>query len=127
MGGAPAVAAEPAGSAINLASIKVAKAGGADGRSIAEVYAQRAELKDRSVAVRARVVKVTSGVLGKNWVHLRDGTGSDATQDNDLIVATDDSAQIGDEVTVVGLVHLDRDLGAGYVYKLLIENAKLAK
>ena len=46
-----------------------------DARTVAEVYAQRAALKDKTVTVRGKVVKSNAGIMGKNWIHLRDGTG----------------------------------------------------
>lgn len=120
LGGAPASAAD-------LGNLKVAKASGAEGRTVAEVYGQRASLKDQNVVVRAKVVKVTNGVMGRNWLHVRDGSGSDASQDSDLIITTVDAAQVGDEVSATGVVHTDKDLGSGYAYKVLIEDAKLTK
>ena len=43
------------------------------------------------------------------------------------IVTTKDQAKIGDVVVVKGVVHTDRDLGSGYSYKVLIEEATLQK
>ena len=81
----------------------------------------------RPVAVRGKVVKFTPAVLGKNWIHLRDGTGSAADGTNDLVVTTKDEAKVGDVVLVKGVVQTDRDLGSGYSYKLLVEEATLQK
>ena len=103
--------------------MKVAKASGPQGRTIADVYAQRASLKDKKVSVRGRVVKATNGVMGKNWLHLRDGTGEGQTAD--LTVASEHSAGVGETVLITGTVHLDRDLGAGYHYDVLVEDAQL--
>jgi hypothetical protein len=128
---APAVAnphgAMGAAGAADLANIKVEKASGADGRTVAEVYGQSAALKEKNVVVHAKVVKVTSGVMNRNWLHVRDGSGTDAAQDNDLIITTADTVQVGDEVTATGVVHTDKDLGSGYAYKVLIEDAKITK
>lgn len=104
---------------------KVERVAGADGKSVAEVFAQKVALKDKTVAVRGKVVKVTSGVLGKNWLHLRDGSGSEATKDHDLVVTTSGTAAVGDTVVVRGAVHLDRDFGAGYAYAVIVEDATL--
>ena len=80
-----------------------------------------------SPSVRGKVVKFTPEVLGKNWVHLRDGSGSAADGSNDILVTTLDETKIGDVVLVKGVVQTDRDLGSGYSYKVLIEEAKLQK
>jgi DNA/RNA endonuclease YhcR with UshA esterase domain len=107
--------------------VKVAKATGPNARTVAEIVAKSAELKDKPVVVRGKVVKFTPAVMGKNWVHLRDGTGSAADNTNDVLVTTKDEAKIGDVVLVTGIVHTDKDLGSGYSYKVLIEEAKLKK
>ncbi len=96
-----------------------------EGRTIAELYARRAVLKDKRVSVRGKVVKATDGVLGKNWLHLQDGTGSGPT--GDLAVTSDSTAKVGDVVVVTGMMHLDRDLGSGYRYDILLEDAELKK
>ncbi len=113
---APAAAAD-------LGTIKVAKASGPEGRTVADVWARRASLKDKRVAVRGKVVKATLGVMGKNWLHVRDGSGEGQTAD--LTVASADAASVGDTVLVTGIVHLDRDLGAGYHYDVIVEDAQV--
>ena len=107
--------------------VKVAKATGPDARTVAEVVSQRADLKDKTVVVHGKVVKFTPEVMGKNWIHLRDGTGSASDGTNDVVVTTKDETNIGDVVLVKGVVHTDRDLGSGYSYKVLIEEATLQK
>ena len=116
----------PPAAAADLGTIKVAKAAGPDGRTVADIYGKRAQLKDKKVSVRGKVVKATNGVMGKNWLHLRDGTGEGATGDLTVASATD-TANVGDTVLVAGTVHLDRDLGAGYHYDVLVEDAKIKK
>ena len=112
---------------VDAGDIKVAKATGPNARTVAEIVTKRAELKDKTVVVRGKVVKFTPGVMGKNWVHLRDGSGSAADNTNDVLATTLDETKIGDVVLVTGVVHTDRDLGSGYSYKVLIEEAKLKK
>jgi len=63
--------------------------------------------------------------MGKNWIHLRDGSGSATNNTNDILVTTMSQAKIGDVVTMKGVVHTDKDFGAGYSYKVLIEEATL--
>lgn len=110
---------------VPFSELKVEKAPGADARTVAEVYSQRLALKGQPVSVRGKVVKVTSGVLGRNWLHLRDGSGTEATQDFDLIATTEATVQLDDVVTIQGAVTVDKDLGSGYAYKVLIEDAKV--
>lgn len=116
-----------AGKAADVGDVKVAKATGPDARTVAEVVAKRTELKDKTVVVRGKVVKFTPDVMGKNWIHLRDGTGTAADGTNDIVVTTKDETQIGAVVLVKGVVHTDKDLGSGYSFKVLVEDATLQK
>ena len=105
---------------------KVQKATGADARTVSEIWAQRTALKEKPVAVRGKVVKFNAGIMGKNWLHLRDGSGA-AGKDNDITVTTDDQTAVGDVVLVKGTVRIDKDFGAGYAYPVIIEDAKVSK
>jgi hypothetical protein len=116
---------QAAGGPDDAPDVKVPRAEGANAKTVAELWAQRAALKGKDVAVKAKVVKVTAGVMGRNWLHVRDGSGSKATKDNDLAVTTDATAKVGDIVTVTGIVSMDKDFGAGYAYPVIVENAKL--
>ncbi len=131
MGSAPAAMGAPHAAAAAVpevtAKIRVAQVEGSDGRTVAELFAQRAALKGKAVAVRGKVVKVNEGIMGKNWIHLRDGSGARATKDDDLTVTTNDKVALGDVVLVKGTVAVDRDFGAGYTYTLVVEDARVGK
>lgn len=58
----------------NVGDVSVPKAAG--GKTVAEAWAGRDQLKDKPVVIRGKVVKFLSGIMGKNWLHLRDGSGS---------------------------------------------------
>lgn len=107
------------------ADVKVAKASGANAHTVAEIISKAGELKEKSVLVRGKVVKYNPGIMGKNWLHLRDGSGSAADNTNDILVTTQNPASLGAIVTAKGIVHTDKDFGAGYAYKVLIEDATL--
>jgi hypothetical protein len=93
------------------------------GLTIDEIWSKRSDLAGTDVVVRGRVVKVTSGVMGRNWLHIRDGSGADGT--NDLTVTTSQSAKVGDLVLVSGKAAVDKDFGAGYQYGILLEDASV--
>ena len=97
----------------------------AGGSSIADVWANRAKLVGKTVAVRGTVVKFNGGIMGRNWIHLQDGSGSAADGTNDLTVTTDAVVNAGDVITVTGTVAVDRDFGFGYAYALLLEKARI--
>lgn len=127
-GGPPAnMAAQHAAAAAGpseAGDVKVPKASGADARTVAEVHAQRSALKEKAVAIRGKVVKFNEGIMGRNWVHLRDGSGA-AGKDNDITVTTGDKAAVGDVVVAKGTVRIDKDFGQGYAYPVIVEDAKL--
>ena len=106
---------------------KVAKATGPDAKTVAEVVKGKSALKDKTVAVRGQVVKVNLGILGKNWLHLQDGSGAAADGTNDILVTTKGTAAIGDIVTAKGKVRTDVDVGSGYNYAVMIEDAAVGK
>ncbi len=119
-GGATSAAASDVG------DVKVPRATGKDARTIAEIFAQRQALKDKTVTVRGKVVKYTAGVMGKNWIHLRDGTGTPG-KDDDVTVTSQDAAAKGDVIVVQGKVALDQDIGMGTPYPVIIQDAKVSK
>lgn len=94
-------------------------------KTVAAVNQEKAELSGKAVQVSGKVVKVNNGIMGRNFVHVRDGSGDQGT--NNLIVTSKDTAAVGDEVVVTGNVKLDRDFGSGYMYPLLVEDASIAK
>lgn len=112
----PATDAAP----VDLAGI--AKADG--GKTVAEVFAEKDALAGKPVTVRGKVVKANSGIMGKNWIHVRDGSGSDGT--NDLTVTTTTAQpNVGDTVLVTGPVSLNKDFGMGYQYDVIVEDAQV--
>ena len=111
--------AEP-GEEVDLAGI--AKAEG--GKTVAEVFAEKDALGGKPVTVRGKVVKVNAGIMGKNWLHVRDGSGADGT--NDLTVTTaGDLPALGATVVVTGPVTLNKDFGMGYAYDVIVEDAEV--
>lgn len=109
--------------AVEMTDEKVAKASGPNAKTVAEIITQFADLKDKTVLVRGKVVKYNAGIMGKNWVHLRDGSGSAAAKTNDVLITSMNAVKVGDVVTAKGIVRTDKDFGSGYVYKVIVEEA----
>ncbi len=130
-GGAPQAtpAPEQAGTpaAVDAKVGRIAKATGADAHTIGDLYAHQKGYAGATVTVRGVVVKYNESVMGKNWMHIQDGSGSAARGTHDLTVTSLDHAAVGDTVTVTGTLRLDRDFGAGYVYPLVLEDSKLSR
>jgi hypothetical protein len=100
----------------------LAKAEG--GQTVAEVFAGRDQLEGKTVVVRGKVVKVNANIMGKNWLHVRDGSGEEGS--NDLTITTTGALPaIGDTVVVTGPLGLDRDFGMGYSYPVIVEDAEV--
>lgn len=96
-----------------------------DGRTIAELFSEKEKLKGNRIVLRAKVMKVSKNILGKNWVTLDDGSGK--SPDDRIVAATMEVPPVGDIVTASGILKTNVNLGAGYQYKALIEDAKFTK
>lgn len=108
--------------AVDLGDISVPKADGANAKTVEELWAQRTDLADKTVVVRGKVVKFLPSIMGRNWVHLRDGSGTDEAANNDITITTDATVTVGDVVVAQGVVRVDKDLGAGYMYPVILED-----
>jgi hypothetical protein len=91
--------------------------------TVAAVYKDKSALAGQEVTVKGKVVKVNNGIMGRNFVHVQDGTGDQNS--NNLIVTSKQTAAVGDSVVITGKVVVDRDFGAGYNYPLLIEESAI--
>jgi len=115
----PPVAGKTAPGKVDFTGLKPAKGG----KTVAEVCASSAKLAGQSVAIRGKVVKFNAEIMGKNWLHIQDGTGSAGS--NDLLVTTAAKAKLGDTVLIEGKVAVNKDFGSGYKYNVLVEDAKV--
>lgn len=92
-------------------------------KTVGELYEQRSDLNGQRVTVTGEVVKVNNKIMGRNFLHLRDGTGDEGSSTHDLTFTSQDTTAVGSKVRVTGTVVVDRDFGAGYVYPLLLEES----
>lgn len=112
----------PAVSGTDIDLSGIARAEG--GRTVAEIFAAKDRLAGKKVLVRGKVVKANAGILDRNWLHVRDGTGTEDA--NDLTVTTTAVLpKVGDTVLVTGKVALDKDFGFGYRYPVIVEDAEI--
>ena len=93
------------------------------GMSIADLWARRESLSGKAILVRGTVVKVNNQIMGMNWFHLQDGSGSAGNRTNDVTITTAAMVKVGDVVTVSGTLATDKDFGAGYAYDAIVEKA----
>ena len=104
----------------HAAEIKKAKGG----YTVEELYVKKNELNGKKVAVRGKVVKFNSGIMGKNWIHLQDCSGKQGT--NDITITTNQSVKAGDTILATGNLAINKDFGGGYNYEVIVEEATLA-
>ncbi len=91
--------------------------------TIAKIYTDKANFSEKEAEIRGVVVKVNNDIMGKNWVHIQDGTSDN--NNFDLTITTQDRVNKGDEVTFKGKIILDKDYGAGYSYDVIMTDAAL--
>ena len=115
-----------AGSKTKVASSKGAKAAAAKKYTIKDIFSQKDKLKGKMVRVTGKVVKVSEGIMGHNWVHVKDGTGGDGG--NKVIFRSkNQTASVGDALTAEGRLETDVDFGFGYFYSVIVEDSVFTK
>jgi hypothetical protein len=112
---------------VPFSKVKVEKSTAPNGYTVAELFAKGASLNNQKVTVRGQVVKVNPNIMGKNWIHIQDGTGDPAKNTHDLVVTSADIAKIGDIISIEGTLAADKDFGFGYKYDVIVENAVIMK
>ena len=95
------------------------------GKTVADIFAESAQLNEQTVSLNAKVIKVSKNIVGKNWITLQDGTGTES--DNKLLATSQELVEPGDTVTATGIVRTDIDIGSGYKYKVLMEEVTFSK
>ena len=85
--------------------------------SIADLIKNAEKLEGQTIQIKGKCVKINPDIMGKNWVHLKDGTKDDF----DLVITTDEIIYEGQIVTIEALVVRNKDFGAGYKYDLILE------
>ena len=109
------------------AKIAVSKATGTNAYTVQEIFANSAKLNKKKVVVRGKVVKVSTGIMGKNWIHIQDGTGSQSKKNHNLVCTSQAMADVDDVVTVTGVLAKDKDFGGGYKYSAIVEESTFKK
>jgi hypothetical protein len=102
---------------------KLERSRAANGHTVEEIHAGRRTLAGQRLRVRGTVVKLNEGILGKTYLHLRDGSGNAERGDDDLTATTTEAFELGETVELEGELAIDQDVGAGYVYAALLTQA----
>ena len=112
---------------VPFTKLKVEKSTARNGYTVAELFAKGATLNKQKVTVKGQVVKVNPDIMGRNWIHIQDGTGDPVKSTHDLVVTSADIAEKGAIISVEGILAADKDFGSGYRYDVIVEDAVLMK
>ncbi|MGB3209736.1 MAG: DNA-binding protein [Desulforhopalus sp.] len=125
----PSMSTSPgsAGAVAPLAEVSIEKASGANGYTVEEIFAKSKELNGKKVQIHGKVVKFSPMIMGKNWIHLQDGTGNPMQNSHDLVVTTSETVELDKIITIEGTLAAEKDFGAGYKYAAIVEDATIIK
>lgn len=88
---------------------------------IAQLVANLQKYEGKTVKITGKCVKVNPMIMGRNWLHIQDGSGKNL----DLTITTNENVPLGAIVTLEGTLALHKDFGAGYKYDYIVEGAVL--
>jgi hypothetical protein len=94
----------------------------ADCITISRLLGDKKAFEGKVIKVKGQVTKYNAGIMGKNWIHIQDGT--EYKEGFDLTITTDLTAAVGETLTFEGKIALDKDFGYGYAYEVIMEDAK---
>ena len=93
--------------------------------TIAELLEKSDQYQNKTITIKGKVTKYSPNVLGTNWIRIQDGTNYNGV--SDLTITSSQEVKIDQVITFKGIVALNKDLGSGYFYKVIIENAEIVK
>ncbi|MCK4494294.1 MAG: hypothetical protein KAU26_09570 [Methylococcales bacterium] len=93
-----------------------------NGKTITEIYAEKEALKTKIINIRGKVTRFSADIMGSNWLHVQDSSST-----KDLTVTTKAKVAVGDIVIIEGKLSVNKDFGHGYVYPVIVEDAKITK
>lgn len=88
---------------------------------IATLLANLGKYDGKVIKVTGKCVKINPMIMGRNWIHLQDGTANNF----DLTITTTENVSLGSTITMEGTIALNKDFGAGYRYNVIMEGATL--
>jgi len=112
---------------VSFSGVKVDKSTAQNGYTVGELFDKAVDLNGQKVTVRGQVVKISPNIMGKNWLHIQDGTGDPTSNTHDLVVTSSAIVEKGTTISLEGVLAADKDFGFGYKYDVLIEDAAIAK
>ncbi|NOY37456.1 MAG: hypothetical protein GXO83_07750 [Chlorobi bacterium] len=89
--------------------------------TISGIWENKDRYSGKVIVIKGQVTKYNARIMGKNWIHIQDGTAY--KEHYDLTVTCDCTVKVGDIITLQGTIVADKDFGYGYKYEILMENA----
>ena len=91
--------------------------------TIASLFENKTKYAGKAIQLKGQVVKFSTGIMDKNWIHFQDGTSY--SEKFDLTVTTNQEVNVGDIITIKGRISLDKDFGYDYFYDVIMEDAEI--
>ncbi len=107
--------------------ITVTKSAAANAYTVEEIFAQAKKLNSQKISLHGVVTKVSANIMGRNWVHLQDGTGNPMQNTHDIVATTSELPELNSKITIEGILAAEKNFGAGYKYAAIIEQATVIK
>jgi hypothetical protein len=92
-------------------------------KTIKDIVTNASKYEGEVVQLSGKCVKINPNIMGRNWVHLKDGS----YDEYDLVVTTQAPIPEGHVVTMKARVALNQDFGAGYRYDIILEDGELIR
>lgn len=115
------------GAIVPFNEISITKAPGPNSYTVGELFDNAEQLAGQNVRVRGQVVKFNANIMGRNWLHLQDGSGDPLTNTHDLVATTNETVEQPAVITIEGVLSADQDFGAGYTYPVIIEKSRIVE
>jgi hypothetical protein len=88
---------------------------------IADLVKNYKKYTGKTVQISGECVKINPNIMGRNWIHLKDGSKNDY----DLVITSNSYVKEGSIITIKAVVTANKDFGAGYSYDLILEDGEL--
>ncbi len=115
-----------AGAMVPFIEAKVEKASGENSYTIEEIFDKADTLDGQNVRLRGKVVKISPNIMGRNWIHVQDGTGDPMKNSHDLVITSTELVEVNQVILIEGVMVANKDFGFGYKYTAMIEQAALS-
>ena len=119
-------AVEPAAAMAQMGATQASVSKDAGLLTVEKIFSDKQNLAGQLVSVQGEVVKVSNNIMGRTWVHIKDGTGQ-GEQAKIIFRSKTESANVGDKVTAKGVLAIDQDFGYGYVYPVIVNDSTFVK